>query len=41
VEHPKERDWKSLFIGALGNDKKLKNPRNVAISFNNLLITII
>jgi hypothetical protein len=41
VEHPKERGWKILLIGALGNDKKLMDPRNVAIAFNNLLITII
>jgi translation initiation factor 1 (eIF-1/SUI1) len=41
MEHPKERDWKSSFSGALGNDKQLKDPRNVAIAFNNLFITII
>jgi hypothetical protein len=41
MEHPKERDWKRLFSGAVGNDKKLKDPRNVASAFNNLFITII
>ena len=41
MEHPKERDWKSSFSRALGNDKKLKDTRNVAIAFNNLFITII
>jgi hypothetical protein len=39
MEHPKERDWKSLFGGAVGNEK-LKDPRNVASAFNNLFITI-
>ena len=39
--HPKERDWKSSFSGVLGNDKKLKDSRSVAIAFNNLFITVI
>lgn len=41
MEHYKERDRKSTFSGALGNDETLKDPKNVASAFNNLFITII
>jgi hypothetical protein len=44
MEDYKERDRKSTFSGKrshlLVNDEKLKDPKNVAISFNNFFITI-